>query len=132
MNNLLPIGILSNYQIYHDIGKPLCKTYDENGNYHFYDHAKISAEKYLKDTKDKLISLLILNDMNIHTFKASEIEKMIKEIPELTISLLITGLAEIHANADMFGGLDSIGFKIKYKQINQRGKQILKLLNGGL
>lgn len=56
---------------------------------------------------------------------------MIKEIPELTISLLVTGLAEIHANAEMFGGLNSIGFKIKYKQINQRGKQILKILNKG-
>jgi uncharacterized protein YukE len=67
--------------------------------------------------------------MKIHTLKASQIEKITKEIPNLIISLLITGLAEIHANAEMFGGLNSIGFKIKYKQINQRGKQILKILN---
>ena len=51
--------------------------------------------------------------------------------PELTsteLSLLITGLSEIHANANMFGGIESTSFKIKYKQINSRGKQILKHL----
>ena len=44
------------------------------------------------------------------------------------MSLLLAGLAEIHSNAEMFGGLDSVSFKIKWKQINKRGKAICKLL----
>ena len=27
LKNLLPLNILTTYQIYHDIGKPYCKTY---------------------------------------------------------------------------------------------------------
>lgn len=46
----------------------------------------------------------------------------------IAISLLITGLSEIHANASMFGGIESTSFKIKYKQIDSRGKAILKQL----
>lgn len=30
--------------LYHDIGKPLCRTTDENGECHYYDHAAISAK----------------------------------------------------------------------------------------
>jgi len=44
------------------------------------------------------------------------------------IALLLTGLAEIHANADMFGGIDNDSFKIKWKQIDKRGRAILKIL----
>lgn len=40
---------------------------------------------------------------------------------------LIAGLSEIHANASMFGGIDSTSFKIKWKQISKRGKKILAL-----
>jgi hypothetical protein len=37
-------------------------------------------------------------------------------------------LCEIHANADMFGGINSTSFKIKFKQINKRGKAIINFL----
>lgn len=47
----------------------------------------------------------------------------------LAITLLITGLSEIHSNAKMFGGTDSTSFKIKLKSITQRGKQIFKIKN---
>jgi len=67
--------------------------------------------------------------MEIHTIKAKELSFFIKN--KEAISLLITGLSEIHANAEMFGGIESINFKIKYKQIDSRGKQIIKLLKEG-
>jgi len=34
----------------------------------------------------------------------------------------------VHANASMFGGIESTSFKIKFKQISKRGKQILNLI----
>jgi hypothetical protein len=44
------------------------------------------------------------------------------------LTLLLTGLAEIHSNCQMFGGFDSTSFKIKFKCISQRGKQIINLI----
>lgn len=127
LNNLLPIGILSNYQLYHDIGKPFCKTYDlQTKKPHFYNHADISSEIWKTCSTDRLISQLISSDMIIHTMKAKDINIFSQR--EDAISLLLTGLSEIHANAQMFGGISSTSFKIKYKQIDSRGKAILKEL----
>jgi len=54
LENLLPIGMLSTYQIYHDIGKPFCKTYDiEDKKPHFYNHENISAEIYPENNEIK-------------------------------------------------------------------------------
>lgn len=62
--------------------------------------------------------------MESHKFKAIEIEDFIK-IPDC-ITLLIAGLCEVHSNASMFGGIDSVSFKIKWKQIDRRGREICK------
>ena len=45
-------------------------------------------------------------------------------------TLLLTGLAEIHANAGMFGGVASVSFKIKWKQLDRRGQAICRRLFG--
>lgn len=135
LNSLLPIGILIQYQIYHDIGKPFCKTYDieNNGSYHFFNHANISAQTYKQISNDSIICSLIERDMDIHLIKSESIDSFIGTSildKQIAISLLLTGLAEIHANAQMFGGINSTSFKIKYKQIDSRGKQILKKMRG--
>ena len=124
LEKLLPIGMLSEYQIYHDIGKPFCKTYDlDTKNPHFHNHAAVSANTYPGSSK---IKELIGSDMLIHTIKDKDMELFSKR--DDSISLLLTGMAEIHANAEMFGGLNSTSFKIKYKQINTRGKALLRRL----
>ena len=123
--------MLSQYQIYHDIGKPFCKTYDiDTHKYHFHNHANISADTYsmVQDT-NPIIEKLIRMDMDIHTIKADDIEKF--SLNKEAISLLITGLCEINANANMFGGIESTSFKIKFKQINNRGKRLIKTLKKG-
>jgi len=124
LRKLLPIAMLSEYQIYHDIGKSFCKTYDlDTKKPHFYNHATISAYTYPGSSK---IKELIEADMLIHTIKDNDMDLFSQR--DDAISLLITGLSEIHANAEMFGGFDSISFKIKYKQINTRGKALLRRL----
>lgn len=119
------LDCIDTYQIFHDCGKPYCKVIDAEGKVHFQDHARISAEVWLKNGGTELEALLMASDMDIHLLKAVGVEEFSRRPEALT--LLTTGLAEIHSNASMFGGIDSTSFKIKYKQINKRGKAILSL-----
>lgn len=36
------------YQIYHDCGKPLCRTVDAEGKQHFPNHAEVSKARWLE------------------------------------------------------------------------------------
>lgn len=60
--------------LFHDLGKPLCRTVDENGIDHFKGHAVISAEiagnvmrrlKFDNDTKSKVTKLVLYHDYHI-------------------------------------------------------------------
>lgn len=114
------------YTIYHDCGKPFCLTIDDEGRRHFPNHAQISHDIFKQVFDNTVVAELILHDMYIHTLKADGVKEFTQN-PQ-AITLLLTGLAEIHSNANMFGGIESTSFKIKWKCINQRGKQILNQL----
>lgn len=128
INSLLPWNVIETYTIYHDCGKPYCISTDNDGKQHFYNHANVSADKWLEVGGSEQIAKLIRMDMIIHTMKANDIDAFIAN-PE-AITLLLAGLAEVHSNAKMFGGIDSISFKIKWKQINKRGQAICQELFG--
>ena len=130
VSKLLHADILKQYQIHHDCGKPYCRTIDDEGKNHFPDHANVSYEVWKKlYPDDHIVANLIKGDMDIHCLKSEQLNEFAKR-PE-AISLLITGLAEIHANASMFGGVESTSFKIKWKQIDKRGRQIIDLIQRG-
>lgn len=134
------------YTTYHDVGKPYCLEIDSDGRRHFPNHAEKSYEvwmelikdsdqdshfskKYAEKTKGQIIGDLILHDMDIHKIKADDIDALIRSLGERTIvSLLLVALCEIHSNAEMFGGVESVSFKMKWKQIDRRGKAICKKL----
>ncbi len=119
----LPLDRMKEYHLYHDCGKPFVLTKDDQGQ-HFDNHADKSAEIYFKYiNQDKDIYWLIKNDMFLHT-KSSEKIKEILDHP-LILSLMLSSLAELYANKDMFGGLHSESFKIKYKKLDRRINQIL-------
>lgn len=122
LNALLPKDIIEEYAVFHDCGKPFCLSIDSDGKRHFPNHAEVSYQTWLKTTGNEQVAKLIRMDMIIHTMKAADIPEFIKH-PE-AITLLIAGLAEVHSNAKMFGGLESDSFKIKWNQINKRGKAI--------
>lgn len=63
--------------------------------------------------------------MFFHTCSAKDLEETDLTTEQLS-ALLLTSLAEIHANAEMFGGVESTSFKSKYKQIDRRGKKFCK------
>lgn len=123
---VLPISIVRQYHWFHDCGKPFCRTVDEDGKVHFPDHANVSAALWRHIGGDEQIARLIEHDMDIHLLSASGLESF-SMMPEAA-TLLLTGLAEIHANASMFGGIDSVSFKIKFKQINKRGKAFVSMI----
>jgi hypothetical protein len=123
---LLPLDILRTYQMYHDCGKPFCREVDVENRQHFPGHAETSHRtwmRYAETQEDGQVGELIRMDMLAHTVKGDAIEPFLlhKEAP----SLVLTGLAEIHSNANRLGQLDSDGFKIKLKQLAKVGKRMV-------
>jgi len=114
------------YTIFHDCGKPQCLTIDEEGKRHFPNHAEASYNTFINLFDDNAAADLIRRDMDIHLLKSEGVDDFCKN-PN-AIASLITGLAEIHSNAKMFGGIESTSFKIKWKSISKRGKQIIQTL----
>ncbi|WP_205910718.1 HD domain-containing protein [Rhizobium sp. MHM7A] len=112
------------YARLHDCGKPSVRTVDEDGRQHFPGHAAASERIWLEIGGDPQIGRLIGMDMDIHTIKDADVAEFASR-PEAA-TLMLIGLSEIHANASMFGGVDSVSFKMKWKQIDKRGRAILK------
>lgn len=128
--NLHDVEIIKEYNIYHDCGKPYCLTVDEDGKRHFPNHAEVSKNTYMALPVGHIPShLTVANligwDMVLHTATAEEIQALNLNKKDLN-TLLITALAEIHSNASMFGGIESISFKQKWKKLDRRGNMIQK------
>lgn len=69
-----PDKVLRLVMLFHDLGKPLARTVDENGIDHFKGHAAVSAEiagnvlrrlKFDNDTRDKVTKLVLYHDYHI-------------------------------------------------------------------
>jgi hypothetical protein len=129
INNLYTEEQLKEYIIYHDLGKPYCKIIDDSGKQHFPNHAEKSYEIYKQIFNDDEVAELIKDDMDIHLLKDDGISEFIKKPTKQIITHLVVGLSELLSNAQMFGGLESDGFKIKYKNLFKRSKKILSLID---
>ena len=114
------------YTTYHDCGKPFCLLVDVAGKRHFPNHAEVSSYYFNQVFNNSIASELIKHDMDIHLLKSDGVDEFCKMT--YAITLLLTGIAETHSNASMFGGIDIISFKIKIKNISKRGKQIINNL----
>jgi len=134
VENLLSAEIINDYTIFHDCGKPYCRTVDEDGRQHFPYHAQVSHDTWLEMSEDMQVARLILFDMDIHLMKNDDVPIFCaKTTLEEACTLLLVSLSELHSNASMFGkeGTKSTSFKIKFKQIEKRGKAICKTLFEG-
>lgn len=113
------------YQVYHDCGKPYCRTVDEDGKVHFPDHANVSSAVWNKlFPLEHTIQDLMRLDMEWHTISLHDADMFWTH--SLAPTLYFTAWAEVLANCQMFGGTDSTSFKIKRKKLVKCGKKILK------
>lgn len=127
VNNMHSTEDIKNYNIFHDCGKPRCIEYDVEGRRHFPNHAEVSKQTWLEYfPDDKIVGDLIGYDMCLHTETAEQIKSHNWDI-KTAFTLLVTAFAEIHSNAAMFGGIESVSFKMKYKKLEKRGKMLLKM-----
>lgn len=123
LDNIHPLEIIKAYTINHDIGKPYCVTVDPDGKKHYPNHAAISKQKWLEDGGDVTVGNLIGLDMVMHTESKEDIKA--RKLPvQDSLTLLVVALAEIHANAELFGGIESTSFKIKWKKLDKTGKYL--------
>lgn len=127
MERLLDKNTTSWYHVYHDCGKPFCRTVGEDGKVHFPDHASVSAGIWRVHRGDPIIADLIQHDMDMHLMRPSDVQTYARK--DLAPTLLLTALAEIHANAEMFGGIESTSFKIKFKNLERLGCAFYKELS---
>lgn len=126
LNSLPDDKTLKLYTVFHDCGKWKCLHIDSEGRRHFPNHAEVSYQIFSQVFSNPVAAQLVRHDMDIHLLKSDGVSDFCQNTYALT--LLLTGLSELHSNAQMFGGLDSTSFKIKFKSINQRGKQIINQL----
>lgn len=137
LENVYSKDVLQTYLIYHDCGKPFCRQVDEAGRQHFPNHAEVSYNAWsfllsrnpeLNTPNNKIVAELIRHDMDVHLLKSDRVPAFCELGKQMAASLLIAGLAELHSNAQMFGGLNSDSFRIKWKNLEKRGKQVCSLL----
>lgn len=110
-------------------GKPFCRTVDAEERQHFPNHAEVSSNIWLGIGGDAVVGELIVRDMDVHLLKDERVQTFV-QLPHAR-ALLLTALSEIHANASMFGGLESTSFKIKWKHVDKRGRAILRAIKAG-
>lgn len=124
INQAYPFVIINRYTVFHDCGKPFCRTVDEAGKVHFPNHAEISRQKFLEIFPEEtevgeLIGLdMIMHTENIEQIKARQLSN------QILTTLYLVAWAEICSNSKMFGGFDSVSFKIKAKKLDKLGKRL--------
>jgi hypothetical protein len=122
-HQILDADIIDTYQIYHDCGKPFCRT--EEGR--FPDHALHSYNQWkVLFPDDDVISNLMLLDMGFHTYRDEQLIELCHN--SLAPTLYFTAWGELEANAGMFGGHDSDSYKIKRKRLIKAGKKLYNSL----
>lgn len=133
LSQLPPLEWLTTYALYHDCGKPFCLSVDEQGRRHFPDHAEVSYATWMEHAPSDTpglttIAQLIRYDMAFHAWSVEDIRALNLPTSQLC-ALMLSALAELHANASMFGGIESDSFKIKFKRLGKKASALLKELN---
>lgn len=113
------------YQQWHDLSKPVCRVIDNEGRTHYPNHAALAGELWLAAGVAPNIGKLISHDMDMHLLKPSQVKDY--QHIDISICLLTTALCEVHANAGMFGGMQSDSFKIKLKHLDRLGSAFFRV-----
>lgn len=112
-----PVLHLRLAMLLHDVGKPRTYSTDENGQGHFYGHAKISTEvakrflteyRYDNATKEKVIELVKIHDTPIEMDKILIKKRMNRLGKELFFDLLKVKRADNLAQSPQYFWLDKL------------------------
>lgn len=121
---------LRRYHIWHDIGKSACRQ-EIDGRVHYPNHAAVSRELYESIfVGDSVVARLIGQDMMLHTFSVEQMQewlesnKLAPDFKRDACTLVITAWAEINSNSQMWGGRESVGYKIKKKKLMRLTKLV--------
>ena len=96
MSSIRKDRVLRLTMLLHDIGKPMCKTTDDEGTLHFYGHQNVSAKmskeilrrlKFDNDTSQKVVRLVQFHDYWIEETKKA-VRKAVYKIGEDVFPLL--------------------------------------------
>lgn len=119
--------------LFHDIGKPECKTTDEKGQDHFKGHPKVSAEyakvilnrfKVSNEIKNKVVSLVELHDYHI-TINSSNIKKWLRQLgDEFTLDFIDVKIADMKTH-NLEYAQEEIDELVRIKQ------EAVKIINSG-
>lgn len=111
VESIPPEKVLRLSALFHDIGKPLSYSVDENGVGHFYGHAKksetIAAKilkrlKYDNETTDSVLTLVKYHDLHLEENEKS-IKRLLRKIgPEMFDKLILLYRADNLAQAPAF------------------------------
>jgi hypothetical protein len=123
LSSLHARSTIKHYTIFHDFGKPTVRVVDTGGKVHFPQHAEASRQFWINHFGDNDVARLIGLDMVMHTEKKEQIAERNLSLKD-SITLLVVALAELHANAELFGGIASTSFKIKYRHLEKVGKSL--------
>ena len=63
--------------------------------------------------------------MRIHKLRSSNFEEFML-LPNI-MTHIVVGLAEMNSNAEMFGGVNSDSYKIKYKNFDKYARKAVKM-----
>ncbi len=111
LKHIEPTLYLRLAMLFHDIGKPISKTTDEEYKDHFYGHADVSGElarnilkgmKYDNQTIDKIETLVVYHDIQLSVSK-KWVKKWLNKIgAEAFSDLLKVKKADISAQRDIY------------------------------
>lgn len=130
LSNVYQGYVLEKYCIFHDCGKPFCQTTGDDGKTHFSDHSKVSHQKWMETFGDPEVGVLIEHDMVMHTMSTVDEAKqfVLGKDRKTLCTLSLVALAELHSNAKMFGGIESVSFKMKYKKLAKNITRVLSYM----
>lgn len=123
----LPIELVKKYHTYHDCWKHLVLEIGEDGKRRYPSHSQASTLQFKAIfPNDECVARLIEHDLDFHTLRGDELVKLCKL--DIAPTLYLTALAEINANAIMFGGRESESYKIKASRLKQASKKLFTFL----
>lgn len=138
-------GILKLVGLFHDVGKPLTKKENEDGEVHFYEHETIGTKivkKLLKDLRFsnddiRRITKLIFTHMRLHLLASAPIStdrairRFFHDLEEEAFGLMIFTYADGYVTAGYTKHLEkTIKRMIELKRKEEEEKKKIKLING--